>query len=249
MIASAARHANRAAYSDGLDRPPRLRRLWWRHPELPWLAPAAGAWLYLLTSHLVDHDAVDGPWRFAPLDWALMVVAMMIPASLPMVRVIGLDSMWNRRLRSPGLFVATTVAIWTLLGVGVAAAIAAAEWLTGLRFDPGPRWVAAALLVAAGWQFAPGKVRSLRRGHLRTPLAPRGWKADRSAVRLGLVHGRACLAGCGPMMAAMFLAGHDHVHLMLPLTVVAVAERRRPRSDPRPGGLALLVLTVLWPLL
>lgn len=224
-----------------------LQRVWWRHPELPWIGLAAAAWIYLVAAHFVGHaeSAGDG-WRFAPVEWMAMVVAMMVPAVLPMIRLIGLDSMWSRRVRSPGLFVATTVLVW-MAAAGLAVLLLGAIGLVaGRSVEPDRSWVTIALLVAAAWQFAPAKVRFLRRSHLRTPLAPRGRKADRSAIRLGLVHGRACLGSCGFAMAAMFLAGHDHVHLMVPLTAITVVERRTLRPDPRPGGWALAALAFLW---
>lgn len=224
-----------------------MQRVWWRHPELPWIGSAAAAWVYLVADHFVGHGgSAQDPWRFAPLEWMAMVVAMMVPALLPMIRLIGLDSMWSRRVRSPGLFVATTVVVWTAAAGLAALLLGAIGSAAGRSVEPDHRWVAAALFAAAAWQFAPAKVRFLRRSHLRTPLAPRGRKADRSVIRLGLVHGRACLGSCGFAMAAMFLAGHDHVHLMVPLTAIAVVERRTLRPNPHPGGWALAALAFLW---
>lgn len=207
------------------------------------------AWTYLVVAHLLGHGSTaDEAWRFAPGDWVMMVVAMMVPAMLPAIRLVGLDSLWNRRVRAPGIFVATNVLVWTAVAAGTAVVIVTAEAATGASFVPDRRWITVALVAAAAWQFTPAKLRFLRRCHLRTPLAPRGWRADRAVIRYGLVHGRACVGSCLFLMAAMFLAGQDHVHLMLPATLVTVVERRRPRPDPRPGGWALLALAAFWPL-
>lgn len=217
-----------------------LQRLWWRHPEIPALVAAAAAWVALAVRHWNGHSAAPGlePWRFDVIGWMIMVVAMMLPALIPMIRVLAFDSMWRRRHRAPALFVITYVVLWT----AVASAAALVVWMvtrgTGASFDPGGLMVATIVLAAAAWQFTPGKVRSLRRCHQRTPLAPRGWRADRSVITYAIVHARACMGSCGFAMAAMFVAAHDF-HLMVPLTAVLVVERLQPRPKPQLGGVAL----------
>ncbi|MGI9614528.1 MAG: DUF2182 domain-containing protein [Acidimicrobiales bacterium] len=223
-----------------------LRRLWWRHPEVPAAVAVVAAWVYLAIDHWVDHDQITS-WRFEPTPWAAMVVAMMVPAALPMVRLVSFDSLWDRRHRAPALFLATYVAGWTLAGTAAALVVASGERITGMTFDPGTATVVGALVVAAAWQFTDRKRRYLRRCHRRTPLAPRGWKADAAVIAYGAFHVRACLGSCGVAMAAMFVSVHDF-HLMVPLTALLTAERLAERPRPRlvgVGFVAVAAFTVL----
>ena len=76
------------------------RRGAWRRPEWPWVALVVAAWAALIAG------AAAGPRAPASARGALMVVAMMLPATIPVARAISFDSMWDRRYRSPALFVA-----------------------------------------------------------------------------------------------------------------------------------------------
>ncbi len=219
-----------------------LQRVWWRHPEIPAAVVAAVAWVYLAADHLVEHG-VERSWSFRPAPWAAMVLAMMAPAAVPSIRVVAFDSMWRRRMRSPALFLLTYVVAWTAAAGVVAGLVVAGEQLAGQPFEPGVTVVVALLLAAAAWQFTPSKMRFLRRCHRRTPLAPRGWKADRSVIVYGLTHARACMGTCGFAMAAMFVSVHD-LHLMVPLTVILSVERLQPRPKPHLGGYAIAALAV-----
>ena len=84
-----------------------LRRLLWFRPEWPWALLAALAWLLLvLTGDLplqgqnhVQHDSTSLS------HWAAMVMAMILPATLPMVRGIAQVSLWRRRYHAPAVFI------------------------------------------------------------------------------------------------------------------------------------------------
>lgn len=49
--------------------------------------------------------------------WTLMVVAMMVPVTLPAVRYVGLNSMRRRQQRAMVLYTAVYVGIWALFGL------------------------------------------------------------------------------------------------------------------------------------
>ena len=222
-----------------------LRGALWRHPELPWAIAVVSSWVALGAWHWADHDsAAPLSWRFDAGSWTLMVVAMMVAGTLPMVRRLAFGSLWRRRHRNTALFTAAYVGVWVALGVGAALAVAGIEAVGGLTFNPGRGSVAVTVLMAAAWQFTATKRRALRRCHLARPVAARGRAADRSVIAFGLYHARACAWSCGPMMLAMFVAAHDF-HLMAPLAAVSLVERYQTRPTERLGGVALVVVAAL----
>jgi predicted metal-binding membrane protein len=196
-----------------------LRLLTWRRPEWPWVLLLAGAWLVLAwqmwpAAHAMHHSAATkstGP----ELGWgALMPVAMMLPAALPLLREISLQSIWRRRYRSSALFLAGYLATWTLFGVAalatwrVVGAVAPAALVTGLLF-----------LAAAAWGLTATKRRRLKLCHRYLPLPPRGRAADAACFRFGLYNGRQCVAVCWPVMLAM-VPGHTLAPMLAATTLV-----------------------------
>jgi predicted metal-binding membrane protein len=150
--------------------------------------------------------------------WAVMVVAMMLPATIPVVRAISFGSMWDRRYRSPALFLVAFVAVWVAFG-----AIALTSWQLAALLGVGHAIhgaiaTGAILLVAANWQLAPQQRRFLKRCHRALALGARGRTAD-----------RACAGACWPLMLAM-VPGHG-VALMAALTGISTWQRvaRRPQ--------------------
>lgn len=203
------------------------------------------AWVALARWHWADHDASAAAlWRFDAVSWAVMVVAMMVPGTLPTLRRLAFGSLWRRRHRNTVLFGAAYTVLWVGLGVVAAWVVAGFESVSGTLFNPGPTSVAFVVLAAAAWQFSATKRRALRRCHLQRPLAVRGRAADRSVIAYAMFHARACAWSCGPLMAAMFVAAHDF-HLMVPLTAVSVVERYQTRPTERLGAAALVVVAAL----
>ena len=174
--------------------------------------------------------------------WLVMVVAMMVPATLPMLRVLGLNSMWERRYRAPALFLATYVGIWLAFGV-----VAIAAWSLigtgGAGTETGADTATAvALLVAAAWHLTRWHGRFIKRGHLELPLAPRNPAADRSCVRFGAYHARQCVGSCWPIMVAMVPA--HGLALMAAATIVTSWERsaRKPRREVSAAAIAAIAV-------
>lgn len=218
---------------------------WWRHPEVPAVAAILAAWIVLAVVHWANHDQVaTDAWSFGVASWSLMVVAMMLPGSLPMQRRVAFNSLWHRRHRSSTIFAATYVGAWIVLGVAGLVLVSVAEGLTGWNFNPGRFEVAAVLVAASAWQFTSTKRRALRRCHLRTPLAPRGWKADRSIIRYGWFHAKACIGSCFPLMAAMFVGAHDF-HLMAPLAAISIVERYQQKPNAAASAAGILAVAAL----
>ncbi len=174
-----------------------------------------------------------------------MVVAMMLPATVPVLRAISFDSMWDRRYRSPALFLAAYLAVWLALG-----AIALGAWqIAGLlgagHALHGAAATGAILFVAANWQLSPAHRRSLKRCHRTLPLGARGAAADRACLRYGLYHARWCAGACWPLMLAM-VPGHG-LALMAALTALSSWQRlaRRPRREACAGALVALMTLVM----
>jgi predicted metal-binding membrane protein len=220
------------------------RQTRWRYPEWTLGALAVAAWLAMFTLDARDgadhvshsgvhlHGAVNPatPTSYGPhltmLHWTVMVIAMMVPTILPAARSIALGSRWHRRQRSQALFAMGYLTPWLLVG---AAALGALSPLGGSS----PRWIlAAALAVAALWELTSTKVRLLQACHRVRPIPPDGWRADTSCLARGLVNAGTCLGACWALMAVMAVGDHvAQMWLMLPMTVIIVAEKFTSRPD------------------
>ena len=228
----------------------RLERFRWRHPEWWTIAISALAWAPIVLDagkghatrdaaalHHGAHAAAAAPsssWTLAAAAWLVMIAAMMLPLLVDAIRTAAARSLWTRRDRAIGLFLAGYAAPWVLTGAGVVVAAVA--------FAPvSPRWAAAAFVAAAIWQLTPIKKRALLSCHRTMPLAPRGWRADRDCLRYGWSVGRHCVMSCGVMMTACVLASHGLV-AMAGVTAIAAVERRMPRLSPRVTASALVAL-------
>ncbi len=212
-----------------LARPPfaEARRLLWFRPEWPWALLALLAWSLLFLTHDLsllargpDHDSTS------IAHWAAMVMAMMLPATLPMLRGIARVSLWQRRYRSPAVFLISYLLIWVGLG-----AIAIAAWsLLRPQLSAAPPTVSAiVLLCGAAWQLTRWDARFVKGTHRELSLAARGRLADLSCARYGAYHAGQCVGGCWPLMLAM-VPGHGW-GLMLGATAISSWQRlaRRPR--------------------
>ena len=181
--------------------------------------------------------------------WALMVVAMMIPTSVPLVATFA--ALVRRRPR-PGLLIALVVAgyaaTWTAFGLMawlvdrlVHAAVDAIPFLQTY-----PKLIIGATLVAAGlYQFSGLKYRCL--DECRSPLGFvlnrwAGTRPEREALALGLAHGAFCVGCCWSLMLVMFGLGLGSLAWMLAFGSVMAIEKNAPwgRRIGRPLGLVLV---------
>jgi predicted metal-binding membrane protein len=221
-----------------------------------------GAWLLILAAAmtgrgdlLLDHDAVLQHRSFAwPLVmllflavWQLMVMAMMVPASVPMMQAFRAVS---RRREHPrltyGLFLLGYGAVWTGFALVALLGDSGLHWLVAhwrwLEERPGVIG-GAVLLLAGAFQLSPLKERCL--DACRDPLAFL-WRFYRrgpgGAWRLGIRHGLFCLGCCWALMLTMFALGVGSVAWMAGLTGVMVIEKtsRHGRRLMPLVGLALL---------
>jgi len=185
--------------------------------------------------------------------WLVMVVAMMLPASLPTVRALeSAAASPARPARVRAAFVATFLVVWLAFGL-----VAIAGDLVFLRLVDATTWLSARpwllemglLIVAGGYQFAPLKRRSLAACRHSTDVAPGVPIATPGAARLGLQHGLACLGSSWALMLLMFGDGFASLPWMVALTVAMAYETagRHGRSAASAVGAVLLLvaLTVL----
>lgn len=190
--------------------------------------------------HVSTAHAVHGATGSADLAmWALMSVAMMLPAAVPALAHVGTNSLRRRRQRAMATFAAVYVAVW--IGYGALLLGAAPLWAR----LPHDVVLACALALAAAWQLTVHKRRALRDCHRSSPLPPTGWRAVAGAGRFGLRQGGACLRSCWALMLVMTVAsggsGSGMLAWMAVLTGIVMTERlaRKPR---RPTHLAAAVL-------
>ena len=236
------------------------------------LAALAGlAWLSLALwsaspwSRYLHHDAGPGDGGIdiafgLPLEvalfaagWVLMIVAMMLPSSVPLVLIF--SGVVGRRPR-PGILVGLLLAgylvTWTGFGVaawvldrGIHAAVDASPWLAGH-----PQLIIATTLFVAGlWQFSPLRDRCL--DECRSPFGFivnrwRGTAIRRESFLMGVAHGAFCIGCCWSLMLVMFGVGLGSLTAMLALGGITAVEKNLAwgRRLTRPIGLLLVLAAV-----
>jgi predicted metal-binding membrane protein len=182
--------------------------------------------------------------------WLAMMVAMMLPSTLPMLLL------YRRAARFRGE--AHTAILSAVLGAGyfgVWTAFGVVAYGTGMviaqfamRSDGFSRAVPAAsgvaLLAAGIYQLSPWKAACLE--HCRDPLAVvaahmhGGW---RGALRLGIHHGAFCAACCWALMLIQLALGVMNLAVMAAVALVIALEKLLPRGHlvARATGLLAIV--------
>jgi predicted metal-binding membrane protein len=168
--------------------------------------------------------------------WAVMMAAMMVPGSAPMV---GAFATINRRRRARGapyvptaVFLAGYLAVWT----GASLAATALQWLLqalGLvttMMEAGSRWFSAALFAAAGlYQFSPLKERCLALCRSPDGFILSEWRDGAlGAAVMGLRHGLFCLGCCAALMALLFAVAVMDLVWVAALAALVTAEKLLP---------------------
>jgi predicted metal-binding membrane protein len=217
----------------------------WR-PEWPVAVLAGIAWLALVLLSLEadgGHGAHAPPpavltggtlasWANAPwllMSWLLMSFAMMVPATLPAVRHVALNSIDARRARAMTSYVIAYVAVWGLFGVIAFTLIESSRMLLASS-----DWalVAIVLAIATVWQLTRIKRRAISACKRTVPLPPDGLRADRACARFGVMQAWRCILACWPLMLLMAAMPHPHPLLpMIALTVIVLVEERARNRD------------------
>jgi predicted metal-binding membrane protein len=183
---------------------------------------------------------------FAPfiLGWTAMMVAMMIPATLPLIllyRVVARQRLnpVQARVGVAALFLGY-IAVWAVAGLPVYLYALTAE-AVGLYAVVLP----AVLLVIGGvYQFT-----SLKRScHARcsNPLffLMQKWKPGAAgALRLGVLHGLDCLGCCAGLMVGLVALGMMNLALVFTVALIIFAEKTLPNSHRIARPLGALMVT------
>lgn len=170
------------------------------------------------------------------LMWTTMMVAMMVPAALPMVLIFHRVSVDRRRKGAASVptwvFVAGYLAVWTASGAAFYELEGAVRWLAGPSAGMArlPATITALAFLAAGaYQLTPLKTVCLR--HCRSPLGfvMLHWREGVvGAVRMGVVHGAYCLGCCWALMVILLGVGVMNLAWMGLLTLLIFVEKVLP---------------------
>lgn len=210
------------------------------------------SWLALLrmAGAMPAHDAMaamgmasPSPWSGSDLlqawlMWAVMMAAMMLPSTVPMVLLYTRLSRRRVTHGQPALHVVTLLAgyltVWA--GFSVLAALAQGALQSLAFLTPGLAltgpWPAALLLLgAAVYQWSPPKAACLRL--CRSPLSlfiaewREGWAGT---FRLGALHGVTCVGCCWLLMLLLFVAGVMNLAWVGLLAALVLVERTLPHG-------------------
>jgi predicted metal-binding membrane protein len=189
---------------------------------------------------------------FFVVGWILMIAAMMLPTSLPLIAFFhALTRARPNRGILIGLLLAGYLLVWAgfavLVHLGDLGAHSAADRLGWLGANA---WAAAAIFALAGlYQFSSLKYRCLDKCRSPVSFVMQHWRGGaerRQALRLGLDHGLFCLGCCWSLMLLMFAVGVGSLGWMFGLAAIMAAEKNAPwgRRLTAPLGVALLLAAV-----
>ncbi len=223
----------------------------WRIDESPY-----GHYLHVASSagvHAHHHATADQPLVAGVLftgSWMLMVIAMMLPTTLPLI------DMFRRLTRERAdrtalvlVMLGGYLCIWGAFGIAAYGSVSALDAAT-VRWtwfvEHG--WIGAVLLLlaAGAFQFSALKYRCLEK--CRSPLmfVTERWHGERHlwhAFRLGLDHGAFCVGCCWALMLLMLAVSSSALMWMLVLGAVMAIEKNVAWGSrlARPLGIVLIV--------
>lgn len=231
----------------------------------PVVAAIAVAWTLAVAvevsgrSNLIGHDRLTGGGL--PLAdsvaihlgaWATMVMAMMLPTTVPLLRLFGGAAAGQQRARAATAGLVSGYAIvWMAFGalafaadLGLHAAIESSQALRSVDWTIS----GASLLVAGAFQFSSLKDACLRQCRHPAAFLLRYYERGiGGGLRLGVRHGVFCVGCCWALMLVMFAVGVANLILMGLLTAIMVHEKTRPhgRDSVPVTGVALLAVATI----
>jgi predicted metal-binding membrane protein len=235
----------------------------------PVLAAVAVAWAAAVAAEAsgiagsLHHDSlIEGGPAFGPalllflVAWQVMVAAMMLPSSLPLVRMYAVASAGAPdRGRALAAFLGAYGLVWAAFGLlafggdaALHAAVAASPWLASHDWAIAP----SVLLLAGAFQFTSLKDACLRACRHPASFMQRHYRRGaRGGFALGARHGMFCVGCCWALMLVMFAAGAASLVWMAALTALMVHEKTRPsgaQTVPLTGAVLLAAgsTLMLW---
>jgi predicted metal-binding membrane protein len=207
----------------------------------------------------ISHGMAHGGGYSIPIivfvvSWTLMIVAMMLPTSLPLITLFrALVRDRKNHMHLVFLLIAGYLSMWILFGIaahigdwGVHQIAMENAWLHTNSW-----MIGAAILVTAGlYQFTSLKYHCLDK--CRSPLSFimerwQGGNEQKQAFRLGVDHGIFCIGCCWSLMLLMFVVSAGNIGWMLVLGTVMAVEKNMPwgRRLSAPLGVILLGLGLI----
>jgi predicted metal-binding membrane protein len=215
-----------------------------------------GIWGYSPYSRFLSHEGLRpadfgsvGSVLIIIIGWLIMIVAMMLPTSLPLLDMFA--RMTQRRSDHAVLVCLLIVGylfVWVLFGI-------VAVFVDSLLHEAVDQWrwianhdwfIGASLFGVAGlYQFTPLKYYCLDKCRSPMSFLTTHWRGrhDRyHAFQLGLRHGLFCLGCCWSLMLLMFAIGMSNLGWMFVLGMVMAIEKNVPwgRRFSAPLGVLLL---------
>jgi predicted metal-binding membrane protein len=207
------------------------------------LVVAAGAWA-VTGARMDGMDAGPGTelgglgW-FAVV-WATMMAAMMLPSIAPIVLAHA-----RVQIGATPAFVAGYLLTWAAVGMLAYALVEGVRSLDlgVLAWDKaGPYVAGGAILAAAIYQLSPPKNRSLHRCRDPRAFASEHWRPGPvGALRMGIEHGRVCVASSWALMAALFALGVMSIGWMVLVAALIATEKLLPWRTVATRGIAVLL--------
>jgi predicted metal-binding membrane protein len=209
------------------------------------VALGAAAWVVMAALHEGGHHHAAS-FPAALTGWAVMVVAMMLPAALPLLELV-------RRFdaRLVALAGAVYLSVWTVAGAVLVALhlpLSAGAARLSWTWERPHALLGAGLVVAGAYQFSSLKDRCLTACRSPRGIAMLHWRGLRppwvEAATVSAVYAASCVGCCWLLMATGLLTGAGSLAAMAVLTAVMAAERltRWGRLLVRPAGAAAVIL-------
>jgi predicted metal-binding membrane protein len=210
--------------------------------SVPFVTAAALAIITLAAwTLLIAGTPMSDPATFL-VAWIVMMAAMMLPSSAPMVLLYRLSAGDGPRAAlQTATFLVAYLLVWAIVGVVVLAAQSALDTAEPGWRGPG---APAALLAAGVYQFTPLKATCLRACQSPADFLVLHWRGGLSgALRLGIDYGLYCLGCCWALMVVLVAAGGMGLAWVASIAFIVLVEKLFPRAEwfARIVGVALVL--------
>ncbi|MGY6276203.1 DUF2182 domain-containing protein [Methylomonas sp. MgM2] len=195
----------------------------WQMNHLPmaqmWMPPAI----------LTAWTAGDFVWVFSM--WAVMMAAMMLPSTLPMLTAFSRHCQRDNDANATRIiwFGSGYLSVWLAFSIVLTIIqwlFHGLAWLSPMMENRQPLLSALILLTAGAYQFTAFKDMCL--SHCRSPFGflLNHWRpGNQGALQIGLKHGLTCLGCCWAQMLIMFAIGVMSLPGMLLITLLVIIEK------------------------
>jgi predicted metal-binding membrane protein len=233
----------------------RRASLWWEHYLIlgTLLLLAAASWAVLVVQSRADMQngfTMGMAASIFLLVWVVMMVAMMFPASAPMVLVFARVQAEKRQRGRPfvptSIFVCGYLLIWLAAGTfGYGSSLigerigANSVWLA----DNGPRVTGVVLVIAGLYQLTPLKRVCLAGCQSPFSFITSSWREGYGgALHMGLHHGLYCLGCCWLLFVILFPLGMMNIALLAAISGLIFAEKVLPYGNRVTWGAATVLV-------